>query len=102
VGGMLRMRTLPAGSRVKVKSPGPVPEWSTWEDDHHRVSTSTKRRLQQLFFRGDRRITASVMYIGTESLRDRLRAKGQLKVELRDPAGSSVVILAAAEGLIAA
>lgn len=99
---MLRARSWAAGSRVKIKKPGAVPEWSTWDDDGHRTSTSVKRRLQQLFFRGDRRIGASIVYVASESLRDRMKAKQQVKVEVRDAAGSSVIVLADASNLIAA
>lgn len=101
MGLALRTVSLAAGARVKVKTPGPVPEWSTWDDDRQRTSSSVKRRLQQLFFRGDRRIAASVVYIGSESIRDRLKAKQQVKVELRDAAGAAVVILADATNLMA-
>ncbi len=98
---MLAKASLGAGARVKVKNPGPVPTWSTWENDQ-RTSTSVKRRLQQLFFKGDRRITGHVVYIASESQRDRLKSKGKVKVELRDPAGSSVIVLAENDNLIAA
>lgn len=100
--GMMRARSWAAGSRVKVKRPGTVPEWSTWDDDGHRTSTSVKRRLQQLFFRGDTRISASIVYIASESLRDRLKTKQQVKVEVRDAAGASVVLLADATNLAVA
>ncbi len=89
-----------AGSRVRVKTAGPVPEWSSWDDDGQRTSTPVKKRLQQLFFRGDKRIIAEVVYIGSESLRERLKSKNQIKVELRDPAGASIVITADAGNLI--
>lgn len=98
----MRSLSLAAGTRVKVKAPGSVPQWSAWDDDHQRTSTPVKKRLQQLFFRGDRRITASIVYIGSEALRDRLRARNQVKVELRDPAGASIVILADSQNLTAA
>lgn len=98
----MRSLTLAAGTRVKVKSPGTVPQWSVWDDDKQRTSTPVKKRLQQLFFRGDRRISASLVYIGSEALRDRLRARNQVKVEVRDPAGASIIILADATNLTAA
>lgn len=83
-----------AGTRVKVISPGTVPVWSTWEDDAHRTSNSVKKRLQQLFFKGDRRIEARVHYVASETDRERLRRKEQVKVEIRDAAGSTIVITA--------
>ncbi|MFH1747958.1 MAG: hypothetical protein ABIG44_13060 [Planctomycetota bacterium] len=95
-----RKLSLTSGTRVKVKDPGVVPAWSAW-DPCQRTSTSVKRRLQQLFFRGDRRVTAEILYIASETLRDQLRSKGQVKVEVRDAAGSSVVLLAASDNLIA-
>jgi hypothetical protein len=98
----MRSLSLAAGTRVKVKTPGSVPQWSVWDDDKQRTSNPVKKRLQQLFFRGDRRISASVVYIGNESLRDRLRSRNQVKVEVRDPAGACIVILADSQNLTAA
>ncbi len=95
-------KRISAGVRVRVKEPGPVPGWSTWECDGHRTSNSVKRRLQQLFFKGDRRITAAVVYIASEAERNRLKRDNRLKVELRDPAGCSIVITACAENLCVA
>ncbi len=91
-----------AGTRVKVKTPGTVPPWSVWEFDGHRVANSVKRRLQQLFFQGDRRVSATLVYITAESERERLRRDGRVKVEVRNAAGNSVVITAGAEDLQAA
>ncbi len=87
---------------MKVRRPGAIPEWSTWDDDRQRTSNAVKKRLQHLFFRGDRRIQASVVYVASEALRAQLKAKKQVKVQLRDPAGASVVILADADNLITA
>jgi len=95
-------KVIAAGSTVRIAKPGPVPEWSVWDEDGHRTSTYVKKRLQQLFFRGDKRVSASVVYVGNESVRERLKAKRQVKLELRDPAGASVVILADVANLIAA
>ncbi len=88
-----------AGSRVKVIRPGPVPVTSKWDDDRQRSSPSVKRRLQALFFKGDSRVSSQIVYIGSESLRQRLKQKKQVKVELRDAAGSSIVITAEADNL---
>lgn len=99
---IMRTRTLAAGTSVKVARPGAIPEWSKWDDDGYRTSNSVKRRLQRLFFNGDRKIQARVVYISSEHERSKLKAKGHTKVELRDPAGSSVTILADANNLTAA
>jgi hypothetical protein len=88
-----------AGTRVRIEAPGPVPNWSTWDDDGQRTSTPVKRRLQQLFFNGDRKIQAEVVYVGNESERDRLRNLGRVKVQLRDPAGCMIVLTAEAASL---
>ncbi len=100
MGGDVKVSALSAGSRVRVRKPGPVPEWSKWDDDGQRTSTPVKKRLQQLFFRGDKRVQAEIVYIGNESVRDRLKSKNQVKIELRDPAGASIVIIADAMNLI--
>lgn len=100
---MLTMRrtSLAAGTRVKVKTPGPVPHWSVWEPCQ-RTSSHVKKRLQDMFFKGDRRVTAEVVYIASESDREKLKAAGRVKLYLRDAAGSSVTILADANNLAAA
>lgn len=99
---MMRTKSMAAGTRVKVKKPGAVPVDSTWDDDGQRTSTPVKRRLQQLFFKGDKRVSASVVYVSSETLRARLKNRKQVKVELRDAAGASIVIVAPSENLIAA
>lgn len=90
----LKIKSLAAGTRVKISVPGDIPDWSSWDDDGQRVSNSVKKRLQQLFFRGDRRVCGTVVYIIKESERENLRRNGWVKVEVRDSAGSSVVITA--------
>lgn len=86
---------------MKIRNPGAVPQWSTWDDDGQRTSTPVKKRLQQMFFKGDRRISAEVLYIGSESERDKLRAHGRVKVQIRDAAGSIIVVTADTENLAA-
>jgi hypothetical protein len=95
-------RFLSAGTRVRIREAGPVPTYSTWDDDGQRTSTPVKKRLQKAFFGGDRKIQAEVTFIGSESERERLRAKGLAKVQLRDSAGCMVVVTAEVAGLIAA
>ncbi len=96
---MQASKHIPSGSRVRVAAPGPVPHWSEWDDDKQRTSTPVKKRLQQQFFDGDRKVQAEVLYIGNESMRDRLRRDGRVKVQLRDSAGSIIVITAPVENL---
>lgn len=88
-----------AGTCVKVTAPSTVPECSAWDSDRQRTSTSMKRRLQQLFFKGDRRVTGRVVYVGSESTRQQLNKKGMIKIELRDAAGSRIVITADPDNL---
>ena len=58
--------------------------------------------MQQLFFRTDARIGASIVYVASESLRDRLKVSQQVKVEVRAAAGSSVILLTDVTNLIVA
>ena len=90
-----------AGARVRITSPGPVPVWSVW-DPCQRTSTTVKRRLQELFFKGDKRVQAQVTYIASEALRDRMRKLNRAKIEVRDAAGATVVLLADTGNLQAA
>ncbi len=92
--GFEKVKQFAAGTKVRVSEPGEIPEWSEWDDDHGRTSGSVKRRLQQMFFRGDKKITAEVVYIAKESEREGLQRKGRVKVRLRDPSGSALVITA--------
>lgn len=87
-------RFMPAGTRVRVTDPGAVPAWSTWDDDGQRTSTPVKKRLQSLFFAGDKKIQAEVVFIASEGERDRMRNLGRCKVQVRDPAGSMLVFTA--------
>lgn len=83
-----------AGSRVKIKEAVAVPTWSTWDDDGQRTSTPVKKRLQKQFFSADKKIAAEIVYITNESERDKLRNQGRVKVQLRDAAGSLIIITA--------
>lgn len=85
---------LAVGTKVRITTPMEVPEWSTWDDDHGRISASIKKRLQGLFFKGSDKITAEVVYISKEAEREKLRRLGRIKVRLRDPSGSMLVITA--------
>lgn len=95
----LAVRSFSAGSRVRVIESGTVPHWSTWDDDKQRTSSSVKKRLQELFFKGDRKLQAQVVFIISEGERERLKRDGRVKVEIRDPAGASIVITADAANL---
>lgn len=83
-----------AGTKVMMGEPGEIPEWSTWDDDKGRISGPVKKRLQSMFFRADRKISAEVVYIASEEERDRLRRKGRVKVRIRDQSGCAIVITA--------
>ena len=91
---------LAAGTKVRVKEPTEVPEWSKWDDDGGRTSSQVKKRMQAMFFRGDRKIVGEVLYIGRESERERLRRKGQIKVRVRDSAGTMLAITVDPKNLI--
>ena len=67
-----------SGTKVRVAKPMAVPQWSTWDDDKGRVSTPVKRRLQTLFFKGDKRLSAEVMYVANETEREKLRRLGRI------------------------
>ena len=85
---------LAVGAKVQMAEPTEVPEWSTWDDDHGRISASIKKRLQTMFFKGSDKITAEIVYISKESEREKLRRLGRVKVRLRDPSGCMLIITA--------
>jgi len=85
---------LAVGTKVRVSQPMEVPEWSTWDDDRGRTSTPVKKRLQSMFFKGDRKVTAEVVYVSKESERERLRRKGRIKLRLREASGVALNIIA--------
>ena len=85
---------LAAGTKVRVTEPREVPTWSTWDDDKGRTSTPVKKRLQTMFFKVHKKITAEVVYIARESEREKLRRKGQIKLRIRDTNGSMLSITA--------
>ena len=82
------------GTKVRIAQPMPIPQWSTWDDDKGRASTPVKRRLQLMFFKGDKKVSAEVMYIANETEREKLRRLGRVKIRLRDLSGASVTITA--------
>jgi len=85
---------MPVGAKVRVIEPMNVPEWCKWDDDKGRIATSVKKRLQCLFFQGDRRVTAEVVYVSKEAEREQLRRDGRVKVRVRDPSGAMLTITA--------
>ncbi|MBP7935613.1 MAG: hypothetical protein KA354_13285 [Phycisphaerae bacterium] len=87
-------KNLAAGTKVRVVAPMEVPEWSEWDDDKGRCSTPVKKRLQSMFFKGEQKVAAEIVYIARETERDELRRLGRVKVRLRDPSGSTVVVTA--------
>ena len=91
---------LAVGTKVRVAVAMDVPEWSTWDDDKGRTSASLKKRLQQSFFRGDKKITAEVMYVPKETEREKLRRKGQVKLRIRESSGAMLNITADPEKLV--
>lgn len=88
-----------AGTRVRIRDAGPVPNWSEWECDGGRTSTPVKKRLQKMFFSADKKLSAEVVYISNESERDKLRNLGRVKVQIRDAAGSILVVTAPVDNL---
>lgn len=80
-----------AGTRVKVIEPMSIPTDSVW-DRCERTSNPVKKRMQEMFFKGDKRISATVVFITGETERARMKRKELTKIELRDAAGSSITI----------
>ena len=85
---------LAVGAKVRVDSAIEVPSWSQWDDDKGRTSGNVKKRMQALFFKGDKKITGEVVYVGKESERESLRRQGRVKIRLRDPSGTAWTITA--------
>src|SRR5438552_18085729 len=93
-------KNLAAGTKVRIAEAMDIPEWSKWDDDAGRISSSVKKRLQQMFFRGDKKLTAEVVYIASEEERERLRRKGQVKVRVRDQSGCAITLTADPANLV--
>ncbi len=85
---------LAVGTKVRVNDPMEVPEWSTWDDDKGRTSGPVKKRLQTSFFKGDKKVSAEIVYVSKESEREKLRRKGQIKVRVKDQSGCMLTITA--------
>jgi len=97
--GTSRAKFMASGTQIRVRIPGPTPPWSSWEDDRGRTSGPVKRRLQEMFFRGDRKIRAEVAWVSSESERDELSRKGRLKVKLREASGTTLLVTAALDNI---
>jgi len=95
-------KSLAAGTKVRVAEPTDPPEWSTWDDDKGCTSASVKKRLQLMFFRGDKKIVGEIVYLASESEREGLRRKGQIKVRIKDPSGCMLTITADPGNLVRA
>lgn len=82
-----------SGTKVSIKEKSEVPSWSEWDDDRGRISTSVKKNLQKKFFNKDSKLTAEVVYITSESEREKLRKQGRTKIRVRDSSGSTIVFI---------
>ena len=85
---------LSVGTKVRVTEPTETPETSKWDDDGGRTSATLKKRIQTMFFQGNPRVQAEVLYIAKESERARLARMGQIKIRLRDKSGCMLNITA--------
>ena len=85
---------LAVGAKVRVAEPMDTPEWSKWDDDKGRTSTTLKKRMQSMFFQGNPKVQAEILYIAKESERARLARIGQIKIRLRDKTGCMLNITA--------
>jgi len=85
---------LSVGARVRMSEATDVPGWSKWDDDKGRTSASVKRRLQSMFFQGNRKVVGEVVYVSRESEREALRRLGRVKIRARDPSGSMLTFTA--------
>ena len=89
-----------AGTKVRVSQPMEVPTWSKWDDDRGRTSTPVKKRLQSMFFDGNPKVSAEVVYISSETERQKLRRLGHVKLRLRESSGTALTITADPSHLI--
>jgi hypothetical protein len=97
--GAKLVKQFSSGMSVRVKRSGPIPTWSKCDDDRGRTSGAVKRRLQQQFFRGEKRLRAEIAWITSESERDELARKGRVKVKVKESAGTTLVFIAGADNL---
>jgi len=98
--GFAQSNSFGSGTKVRISSSMSVPQWSTWDDDKGRVSTPVKKRLQGLFFKGDKKVSAEVMYISKETEREKLRRLGRVKIRIRDLSGATVTVTAESAQLV--
>ncbi len=82
-----------SGTKVSIKDKTDVPAWSEWDDDRGRISTTVKKNLQKKFFNKDSKVTAEIVYITSESEREKLRKQGRTKIRVRDSSGSTLVFV---------
>ncbi|MHC4441144.1 MAG: hypothetical protein ACYTF1_07015 [Planctomycetota bacterium] len=93
-------RHMAAGTKVRISQPMEVPTWSKWDDDRGRISTPVKKRLQMMFFNGSPKVTAEVVYISSETERQKMRRLGHVKLRLREASGTALTITADPQHLI--
>ena len=89
----------PQGSKVRIKTPTLVPDWSVWDDDKGRCSASVKKKLRQDFYMKNIKLSVETVYIAKETEREKLRKLNRTKVRIRHPNGSSIVLIVDLENL---
>lgn len=90
---------LVSGTPVKVITPGPPPPGVEWDDDKQRTSGPVKKRMVEMFFRGDKKLRSEVAWIVSESARDELKRKGLMKVKVRESSGTTLTFTVPAANL---
>ena len=53
-----------------------------------------------MFFQANRKVIGEVVYVGKESEREALRHLGRVKIRVRDPGGSMLIITADSSNLV--
>lgn len=99
VSGSESAKRLSSGTAVRVRHAGPVPHWCECDDDRGRTSGPVKKRMQEMFFRGDRKIRAEIAWVTSESERDELARKGRVKIKVRESSGTTLTFTASTENL---
>lgn len=99
VAGAESAKKLASGTAVRVRNAIPVPHWCECDDDRGRTSGPVKKRLQEMFFRGDRKVRAEIAWVTSESERDELARKGRVKVKVRESSGTTLTFTAPTDNL---
>lgn len=81
-----------SSTKVTVAEPGQPPQDLKWVKDLH-VNPRTRKQLIEGFWNQHRRISGQVMFVASDSEREKLRREGKVMVRISDLSAQHITVI---------